>query len=87
MSSSSKVLERRELRAADLGARLRRDAGLRHRRVCRVRRGRADRPHRPRRARFILLGGDLAIEWNEADNHVYMTGPAVEVFSGEWHEQ
>jgi len=32
-----------------------------------------------------LLGGSLDIEWNEADNHVYMTGPAVEVFSGEWH--
>jgi diaminopimelate epimerase len=31
-----------------------------------------------------LLGGDLELEWNEADNHVYMTGPAVEVFSGEW---
>lgn len=31
-----------------------------------------------------LLGGDLEIEWNEADNHVYMTGPAVEVFSGDW---
>jgi diaminopimelate epimerase len=33
-----------------------------------------------------LLGGDLGIEWNEKDNHVYMTGPAVEVFSGEWHD-
>jgi diaminopimelate epimerase len=22
--------------------------------------------------------------WSEKDNHVYMTGPAVEVFSGEW---
>jgi len=31
-----------------------------------------------------LLGGDLTLEWNEADNHVYMTGPATEVFSGEW---
>ncbi len=31
-----------------------------------------------------LLGGDLQLEWNEQDNHVYMTGPAVEVFSGEW---
>ncbi len=32
-----------------------------------------------------LRGGDLRIEWNEADNHVYMTGPATEVFSGEVH--
>ena len=31
-----------------------------------------------------LRGGDLAIEWNEQDNHVYMTGPAVEVFTGDW---
>jgi diaminopimelate epimerase len=31
-----------------------------------------------------LRGGDLAIEWKQADNHVYMTGPAVEVFSGDW---
>jgi diaminopimelate epimerase len=31
-----------------------------------------------------LLGGDLQLLWSETDNHVYMTGPAVEVFSGEW---
>ena len=33
-----------------------------------------------------LLGGDLKIEWNEKDNHVYMTGPATTVFEGnlEW---
>lgn len=31
-----------------------------------------------------LLGGDLQLEWNEKDNHVYKTGPAVDVFSGEW---
>ncbi|MBI4639927.1 MAG: diaminopimelate epimerase [Candidatus Tectomicrobia bacterium] len=30
-----------------------------------------------------LLGGDLEMEWGE-DEHVYMTGPAVEVFTGEW---
>lgn len=30
-----------------------------------------------------LLGGDLHIEWRESDNHVYMTGEAVTVFSGE----
>jgi len=34
-----------------------------------------------------LRGGDLSIEWNEKDNHVYMTGPAVEVFSGEWPDR
>ncbi|OXM15842.1 diaminopimelate epimerase [Paenibacillus herberti] len=29
-----------------------------------------------------LKGGDLLIEWSEVDNHVYMTGPAAEVFRG-----
>ena len=31
-----------------------------------------------------LPGGDLTLEWREGDSHVYKTGPAVEVFSGEW---
>jgi diaminopimelate epimerase len=31
-----------------------------------------------------LRGGDLILQWNAADNHVYMTGPAEEVFHGEW---
>jgi diaminopimelate epimerase len=31
-----------------------------------------------------LPGGDLRLNWSEKDNHVYLTGPAVEVFSGEW---
>ncbi|MEM6393048.1 MAG: diaminopimelate epimerase [Planctomycetota bacterium] len=30
-----------------------------------------------------LPGGDLTLEYRESDNHVYMTGPAVEVFTGE----
>ncbi|HEX4589500.1 MAG TPA: diaminopimelate epimerase, partial [Gemmataceae bacterium] len=34
-----------------------------------------------------LPGGDLRLEWSQADNHVFMTGPAVEVFSGEWPDQ
>lgn len=34
-----------------------------------------------------LLGGNLKIEWNENDNHVYMTGPAVTVFEGELLEK
>lgn len=29
-----------------------------------------------------LPGGPLEIEWREADNHVYMTGPAEAVFYG-----
>jgi diaminopimelate epimerase len=35
-----------------------------------------------RTATISLKGGDLLIEWSEADNHVYMTGPAAEVFRG-----
>ena len=31
-----------------------------------------------------LLGGDLTLEWIERSDHVMMTGPATEVFSGEW---
>jgi diaminopimelate epimerase len=36
-----------------------------------------------RRLLAHLPGGDLELEWAEND-HVFMTGPAVEVFSGEW---
>ncbi|MCW2277217.1 diaminopimelate epimerase [Heliophilum fasciatum] len=39
-----------------------------------------------RLATVNLAGGPLTIEWRESDNHVYMTGPAVEVFTGEWKE-
>ncbi|QDH19739.1 diaminopimelate epimerase [Saccharibacillus brassicae] len=35
-----------------------------------------------REATVSLKGGDLFIEWNEADNHVYMTGPAAFVYTG-----
>lgn len=31
-----------------------------------------------------LLGGELLVEWEAASNHVFMTGPAVTVFEGEW---
>ncbi|HVK02340.1 MAG TPA: diaminopimelate epimerase [Armatimonadaceae bacterium] len=34
-----------------------------------------------RRVLVHLLGGDLQIDWSD-DDHVYMTGPAVEVFTG-----
>jgi len=36
-----------------------------------------------RKTTVSLRGGDLEIEWNEEDGHVYMTGPAREVFQGE----
>jgi diaminopimelate epimerase len=46
--------------------------------VAAVLNGKADR-----KATVHLPGGDLKIEWRESDNHVYMAGPAEEVFSGE----
>lgn len=36
-----------------------------------------------RRSIIAMDGGILHIEWNEADGHVYMTGPAAFVFDGE----
>jgi diaminopimelate epimerase len=30
-----------------------------------------------------LLGGDLELQWAD-DDHVYMTGPAEEVFEGDY---
>jgi len=33
-----------------------------------------------------LPGGDLRLAWSDRDNHVFMTGPAVEVFCGDWPE-
>ncbi|MDR0824710.1 MAG: diaminopimelate epimerase [Prevotella sp.] len=35
-----------------------------------------------RRITIHLLGGDLEIEWDQKNNHVYMTGDAVTVFEG-----
>ena len=69
---------------ARLGTRLRRDAGLRHRGLRGVRGRRADRPHAAPASRPTCPAAILQLHWSETDNHVYMTGPAVEVFSGEW---
>ena len=38
--------------------------------------------HSARKTTVELLGGELQIEWNEADNHVYLTGGATTVFEG-----
>ena len=35
-----------------------------------------------RKVKIELLGGNLEIEWNKEDNHIYMTGPATTVFEG-----
>lgn len=37
-----------------------------------------------RRMTATLPGGDLLLEWDAQTDHVFKTGPAVEVFSGEW---
>lgn len=37
-----------------------------------------------RRATVLLRGGELVIEWDEGDGNLYMTGPAEEVFTGEY---
>ena len=34
------------------------------------------------KATVRLIGGDLSIEWNKNNNHVYMTGPCEFVFDG-----
>lgn len=39
--------------------------------------------HTDRTATVSLKGGDLLIQWDEATNHVFMTGPAAFVFEGE----
>ena len=36
-----------------------------------------------RTVRMQLRGGELEIEWNASDGHIYMTGPARTVFEGE----
>ena len=35
-----------------------------------------------RKVTIHLRGGDLDIHWNNADNHIYMTGTAEEVYEG-----
>jgi diaminopimelate epimerase len=40
-----------------------------------------------RRARLHLPGGDLQLEWDQGGGHVFKTGPATQVFTGEWPEE
>ena len=37
-----------------------------------------------RKVLMHLPGGDLIIQWDQKNDHIYMTGPAEEVFSGQW---
>ena len=36
-----------------------------------------------RKSSIVMDGGTLHIEYSEADDHVYMTGPAAFAFEGE----
>ena len=38
------------------------------------------------KVKMLLRGGELEIEWDRAENQIYMTGPAVKVFDGEIEE-
>ncbi|MCH8270418.1 MAG: diaminopimelate epimerase [Planctomycetes bacterium] len=49
--------------------------------VAGVRTGRLDRE-----VLLHLPGGDLRVRWDELTNHVFMTGPATDVFEGDWPE-
>lgn len=40
--------------------------------------------HCEREVLIHLRGGDLNLRWDEASNHVFMTGGATEVFQGVW---
>jgi diaminopimelate epimerase len=40
--------------------------------------------HTARRVLAHLPGGDLELEWTAPDASVFMTGPATEVFTGDW---
>lgn len=37
-----------------------------------------------REATITLPGGDLRVRWDSANGHVFMTGPAADVFEGTW---
>ena len=41
--------------------------------------------HTDRTVTVCLRGGDLVIRWDEESGHAFMTGPAVEVFSGDFN--
>ena len=69
---------------ARLGARKRRNARLRQRGLRGVRGRRLDRADATENL-ARLPGGELQLHWAD-DNHVWMTGPAVEVFQGQWED-
>lgn len=56
--------------------------GLRRAPICALHSPPSKPFHPPPAAQVDLPGGPLLIEWSEADNHVYMTGPAELVFQG-----
>ena len=69
---------------AHLGARLGHHPGLRHRRLRRLRRRRAHRPDRPQLCSPTCPAATSSSSGPPTSASVFMTGPATEVFSGEW---
>jgi diaminopimelate epimerase len=83
------VLEGRTVRSCQVGTRRGREGGAVGRlchRLAALQAGplryQARWPLHATRPQVDLPGGPLHIEWREADNHVYMTGPAELAFSG-----
>jgi diaminopimelate epimerase len=40
-----------------------------------------------REVKATLPGGTLSIRWDEATNHIFMTGPAEEICTGQWPDE
>jgi diaminopimelate epimerase len=77
------VLDRDVGNNEGLGERRRGNHGLRHGRLRHPAVACALNGLTGRKVTVRLKGGDLFIEWAQ-DNHVYMTGPAAEVFTGDY---
>ena len=77
---NSQVIDRKTVEIG-VGERIRRDTYIMNRDMCRAVASILNGSHRAR-SRNLSSGGNLQIEWNEEDNHVYMTGPATVVFDG-----
>jgi diaminopimelate epimerase len=40
-----------------------------------------------RRLAVRMPGGTIDVDWRQQDNHIYIAGPVVEVFTGDWPER
>ncbi len=78
------VLGPRRGQDADLGARLGDHPGLRHRGLRRLRRRRAHGADRTARSSRICRAATSSCPGLSTGRPIFMTGPATEVFSGDW---